>query len=189
MSSETERAKEIDEAVRAADAKKRADAEEAAMAGEKLDNLLKCLDSLGKRMDAWEAKEAEKKADGSDDDDPTSKSYPPRDMNPLNRGEDPDAPMPLGADSRSRSDSIRADSEEIENFKTSVGATYAIAADSVLAHIQSDADRASSAWGKSAPHPWEGERIVSYRRRVAREHQQHSPAGEMSICASYRDKH
>jgi hypothetical protein len=79
MSSETERAKEIDEAVRAADAKKRADAEEAAMAGEKLDNLLKCLDSLGKRMDAWEAKEAEKKADGSDDDDPTSKSYPPRD--------------------------------------------------------------------------------------------------------------
>ena len=83
MSDETERAKEIDEAVKAADAKKRADAEEAAMAGEKLDTLLKCLDSLGKRMDEWEKKQADS------DDDPTAKSYPPSDMNPLNRGEIP----------------------------------------------------------------------------------------------------
>ena len=44
--SETERAKEIDDAVRAADAKKRADAEEAAMAGEKLDKILTHLDAL-----------------------------------------------------------------------------------------------------------------------------------------------
>ncbi len=102
MSDETERAKEIDEAVKAADAKKRADAEEAAMAGEKLDTLLKCLDSLGKRMDEWEKKQADLY-----DDDPTAKSYPPSDMNPLNRGEDPDAPRPIGADSRA--DSIRAD--------------------------------------------------------------------------------
>ena len=168
MSDETERAKEIDEAVKAADAKKRADAEEAAMAGEKLDTLLKCLNSLGKRMDEWEKKQADS------DDDPTAKSYPPSDMNPLNRGEDPDAPRPIGADSRA--DSIRADSEEIEHFKKENGATRAIAADSVLAAIQSDADRASSAWGKSAVQPWDGERIVAYRRRTAREHQAHSPA-------------
>jgi hypothetical protein len=178
MSDETERAKEIDEAVKKADARKRADAEEAARAGETLDNILKCLDSisakadsLGKRMDAYEAEK--KRVDGSDDDDPTAKSYPPVGMNPLN-GEDPDAPRPLGADSRS--DSIRADAEEIEFFKKQNGATRAIAADSVLAEIQSHADRASSAWGKSAPHPWGGERITPYRRRVAREHQQHSPA-------------
>jgi hypothetical protein len=168
MSNETERAREIDEAVKAADAKKRADAEEAAMAGEKLDNLLKCLDSLGKRMDEWEMKQADS------DDDPTAKSYPPSDMNPLNRGEDPDPPRPIGADSRA--DSIRADSEEIEHFKKENGATRTIAADSVLAAIQSDADRASSAWGKSAVHPWDGENIVAYRRRTAREHQAHSPA-------------
>jgi hypothetical protein len=53
---------------------------------------------------------------------------------------------------------------------------YKIEADSVLAAIQSDADRASSAWGKSARHPWDGERITAYRRRTAREHQSHSPA-------------
>jgi hypothetical protein len=166
-----DRAREIDEAVKAADAKKRADAEEAAMAGEKLDNILKGLDSLGKRMDAFEKKPVEK--DDSDDE-RTAKSYPPSDMNPLNSGEDPDAPRPLGADSRA--DSIRADAEEIEHFKKENGVTRAVAADSVLAHIQSDADRAASAWGKSAVHPWDGERIIAYRRRTAREHQAHSPA-------------
>jgi hypothetical protein len=46
-------------------------------------------------------------------------------------------------------DSIRkdsADAEEIEHFKRENGVTRAVAADSVLAHIQSDADRAASAW-------------------------------------------
>jgi hypothetical protein len=64
--------------------------------------------------------------------------------------------------------------EEIEHFRAVNGATRAVAADSVLAAIQSDADRASSAWGKDAPHPWDGERITAYRRRTAREHQMHS---------------
>ena len=35
--------------------------------------------------------------------------------------------------------------------------------------------RAASAWGKSAKSPWDGEGITAYRRRVAREHQTHSP--------------
>ena len=65
MSDEMERAKEIDNAVKAADAKKRQDAEEAAMAGEKLDRILDCVEALGKRMDAYEAERAPaKKEDG-----------------------------------------------------------------------------------------------------------------------------
>jgi hypothetical protein len=88
--------------------------------------------------------------------------------------DDPTKPRPLGADSRA--DSIRADAEEIENYKREIGATHKIAADSVLAQIQTDADRAATAWGKDAKHPWEGESITAYRRRTAREHQQHSPA-------------
>jgi hypothetical protein len=176
MSDETERAREIDSAVKAAD-KKRADAARVdAEAGDKLDHLLSCIDSLCNRMDAWEAKEKEKAADGSDTDDPTAKSYPGSETarRPFDNGDDPDAPRPLAADSRA--DSVRADAEEIEFFKASNGATRAIAADSVLAEIQSHADRASSAWGKSAAHPWGGEAIVAYRRRTAREHQAHSPA-------------
>jgi hypothetical protein len=53
--SEMERAKEIEEAVKTADAKKRQDAEEAAMAGAKLDAALAELDSLHKRLDAMDA--------------------------------------------------------------------------------------------------------------------------------------
>jgi hypothetical protein len=166
MSDETERAKEIDDAVKAAD-KKKADAARADVdAGEKLDNILKCLDAMGKRLDAFEQKDAERFQDPT----PAEKVYG------IDKGEgdDPDAARPLGADSRA--DSIRADAEEIAFFKKEIGATRAIAADSVLAAIQSDADRASTAWGKSAPHPWDGERITAYRRRTAREHQTHSPA-------------
>jgi hypothetical protein len=159
--------------------KQKADAARAdAEAGEKLDTILKHLDSLtsmadalGKRMDALEKKPGE--SEKNSDDAPTAKSYPPSSMDPLN--DDPDAARPLGADSRA--DSIRAaDAEEIAHFRTESGATRLVAADSVLAHIQSDADRASSAWGKSAPHPWDGESITAYRRRVAREHQAHSQA-------------
>ena len=160
MGEELTRAKEIDDAVKAADAKKRADAEEAAMAGEKLDRILDCLNALGKRMDSLEAKHAAKKEGESDGE----------------IGEE-DKPKPLGADSRK--DSVRADSadaEEIENYKSRNGATHRIAADSVLAEIQTEADRAATAWGKSAVQPWDAEGITAYRRRVAREHQQHSPA-------------
>jgi hypothetical protein len=163
--SETERAKEIDEAVRAADAKRRADAEEAAMAGEKLDKILSHLDSmhanvdsLGKRMDAFEAARSKDEEGEGEMEDEIEK----------------DKPKKLGADSQVRKDSA-ADAEEIAHFKAETGATHKIAADSVLAQIQTDADRASTAWGKDAPHPWEGETIVNYRRRVARLHQQHSP--------------
>jgi hypothetical protein len=175
MSDEKERAKEIDDAVKAADKKKANAAKADAEAGEKLDNILKHLDSLNKRMDAYDdarRKDAERLQDPT----PAEKVYgiDNGDGEDRNGEDDPDAPRSLGADSRA--DSIRADAEEIAHFKATTGATYKIAADSVLAHIQSDADRASSAWGKSAAHPWAGESIVAYRRRTAREHQTHSPA-------------
>jgi hypothetical protein len=156
-----ERAKEIDEAVKAADAKKRADAEEAANQGEKLDNILACLDSLGKRMDAYEAKHPIEEAG---------------EFEKLPRGDgegeiEYGKPRELGADSRKDSRMIRkdsADAEEIAHFKAETGAAHAIAADSVLAAIQTDADRAASAWGKDAKHPWDGEGITAYRRRTRR---------------------
>jgi hypothetical protein len=174
MSDETERAKEIDDAVKAAD-KKKADAARAdAEAGAKLDTILKHLDSLGKRMDAYDdAKRKDADEPVLEEPTPAMKVYGIDAKNGDN-GEDPDAPRKIGADSRA--DSVRADKEEIEFFQKEIGATRAVAADSVLARIQNDADRAASAWGKSAVHPWDGERIVAYRRRSAREHQQYSPA-------------
>jgi hypothetical protein len=158
MSDEMERAKEIDDAVKAADAKKRADAEEAAMAGEKLDKVIAHLDSLGKRMDEWE-KSKSKDEEGESEMEGEIEKGKPRE---------------LGADSQVRKDSAET-LEEIENHKLKIGPTYKVAADSVLAEIQSEAQRASDAWAKQTVHPWEGESVTAYRRRVAKEHQQHSP--------------
>jgi hypothetical protein len=62
-----ERAKEIDDAVKAADAKKRADAEEAAATGSKLDQILDCLASLGSRMDAYDEQRKAKDEEGESD--------------------------------------------------------------------------------------------------------------------------
>jgi hypothetical protein len=158
MNNEMERAKEIDDAVRAADAKKRADAEEAAMAGEKLDKVIAHLDSLGKRMDEWEK----------------SKSKDEEGESEMEGEIEKDKPRELAADSQVRKDSAET-LEEIENHKLKIGPTYKVAADSVLAEIQSEAQRASDAWAKQTVHPWEGESVTAYRRRVAKEHQQHSP--------------
>jgi hypothetical protein len=139
--SETERAKEINDAVAAADAKKRADAD----AGTQLDKLLACLDSMngkfdsfGARMDAMEtgmADKAKKDAEGE-----IKEKGDPRE---------------------SSVDSARADSAEII---------------SELSTIQSFADRADSAWSKTAPAPWSHEMPDAYRRRLAAGHQKHSDA-------------
>jgi hypothetical protein len=177
MPTELERAAQINADIMSADKARKDAAEESANHGEKLDNILKHLDSMSKRMDAFEGGMMDKKKDNAErfqDPTPAEKVYGVDADDKDGECEEPDKPRPLGADSRA--DSVRADAEEIEHFKKENGATRAIAADSVLAAIQSDADRASSAWGKSAPSPWDGERITAYRRRTAREHQGHSPA-------------
>ncbi len=111
--SEMERAKEIDEAVRAADAKKRADAEEAAMAGEKLDKIIAHLDALSKRMDAWDEKSKSKDEEGEGEGEIERKGQAQRAWRRF----------------AVRKDSA-ADAEEIENYKREIGATHKIAADS-----------------------------------------------------------
>jgi hypothetical protein len=145
---------DLDKADKARADKVRKDAEEAAMAGEKLDKVIAHLDSLGKRMDEWEK----------------SKSKDEEGEGEIEKGK----PRELGADSQVRKDSAET-LEEIENHKLKIGPTYKVAADSVLAEIQSEAQRASDAWAKQTVHPWEGESVTAYRRRVAKEHQQHSP--------------
>jgi hypothetical protein len=125
--------------------KAKADAEEKeekakadADAGEKLDKILACLDSIGKRCDALEmsAMDAAKSKKDAEEE----------------RMKEKGDPEELKADARMDSAEIRTE----------------------LSEIQSDAERASSAWSKSAPHPWDHESPDAYRRRAAQFHKQHS---------------
>jgi hypothetical protein len=156
-----ERAQQIEGDVKLADAKRRADAEKEsemekemedkkkadAEAGDKLDKLLTCMDALSKRMDAWDAKmDAEIEEKGDPRESSVDSDYPG------NVGVVAGQPGKITADSR-------ADSVEVRNE---------------LAAIQVLADRAASAWSKSAPHPWVGELPDAYCRRLASQHQQHS---------------
>src|ERR1700730_12827473 len=119
MGEELTRAKEIDDAVKAADAKRRADAEAEVYNGEKLDKVLACLDSLGKRMDAFEKRPVEEAGE--------FEKLPREDGEGDGEIEEKGKPRELGADSRkdSRMDSA-VDAEEIEHFKAETGATHAI---------------------------------------------------------------
>jgi hypothetical protein len=173
MSTELQRAAEIDADIKAADARRKADAEESAMAGEKLDNILKCLDSLGRRMDAYESAAKEKGESGEDGDD-----------EPEQKGD----PKKLGADSRkdSRMDSAAdEDRDEIESYAKERGelvppavgsAKFGVYRDAVLADVQSRIAPGYDAWGKSPRAPWDAERPSQYRRRILGEIKSHSPA-------------
>jgi hypothetical protein len=174
MSDETERAKEIDEAVKAADAKKRADAEEAAHQGQTLDKILSCLDSLGKRMDSYDE---ERKADAARRKD--------ADGDQNSASGEPEPAGGAGARLPSDKEGEDEDREEIESLAKERGDPVPLAADSakyrrytdsLLAEIQSHIGRAYDCWGKSARAPWDLERPSAYRRRILAEVKTHSPA-------------
>jgi hypothetical protein len=101
-------------------------------------------------MDAWEKKDSEIKEKGDPKEMSVDSDYPG------NAGIRAGQPAQITGPDRFDS---RADSVEVRNE---------------LAAIQVLADRAASAWSKSAPHPWVGEMPDAYTRRLAAQHQQHS---------------
>jgi hypothetical protein len=137
-------------------------------AGEKIDKILACLDSIMKdsaklqgRLDAIEeegkatklpkdgaeAAMDKKKADGLIE---THRGGEPSGIK--ERGD----PKELAAD---RKDTAYADSVECRDE---------------LGQIHAEAAKASNAWGQDANHPWTRELPDQYRRRAAAPHQQHS---------------
>jgi hypothetical protein len=141
---EEEKAREIEEKLKAADSRTRADAE----TGEKLDKLLKFVDSVGEtigkihqRMDALEAKTPVK-----DDDDETKAPETMADS------EDEDPNLSIGERNKKR----REQGQE-------------------LTDAQRRADAVAHLFGQQAPRPMAGELPIEYRRRILREFQRHSP--------------
>ena len=175
---------------------KKKDAEEEAKkadadAGQKLDKVLECLDSLGKRMDAMEA-EAKKDDDDDDskkkDDDDAKKADAKRkddddDSKKKDADEKPeflkkeevaaDKKRKDDDDDAKRKDAAKADADisdvkrRIADVEAKLPKAMADADYHALTDAQAKADTHFQAHGLHAPRFMDGETVIAYRKRLA----------------------
>ena len=186
---------------KAAEEKTKADAEKMeredkarkdAEGGEKLDKLLSHLDSMSKRMDAWESEEktrkdaedkervdrAKKDAEDkmSEDERKVAADKAKKDAEEAEREEERKADK---AKKDAEDDKARKDAEEIRkavaDMAARIPATMSDADYNALADAQSRADSVYLAFGKSAPQPMRGETPLAYRVRLLNGVKEHSP--------------
>jgi hypothetical protein len=186
---------------KAAEEKTKADAEKLeredrarkdAESGEKLDKLLSHLDSLGKRMDAWDGeekarKDAEEKerADRArrdaeekmtEEERKVSADKAKKDAEEKERGEKERVDK---AKKDAEDDKARKDADEIRkavaDMAARIPATMSDADYSALADAQARADSVYLAFGQSAPQPMRGETPLAYRVRLLNGVKIHSP--------------
>ena len=185
----------------------RADAE----AGEKLDKILACVDSLIKRMDSLEDMEKAKKADAEDDKDEAkadkdSKAEAKEDAEEEAKadGDMEDGKMPgeakeVAADKRKDAEDDKdakadAQSERIagleaalEKISKKIPKQMTDAELNEMSSVQAQADAVFQAFGDSAPRPQTGEDLAGYRRRLVTKLKEHSPAWKDTNVAAIFD--
>ena len=177
-----------DEKAAAIEAKKpdsvKLDAEKMARFDEALDKTLKCLDSLSSRMDAFEESEKEKekkKADKKKADADAEEEKRKVDAELEEKKKKADAEIEekkkMDAEEEKRKadavSDVRKRIADVENRlpKQLNDADYAAMADA-----QVGADKIFLMHGKRAPRPLDGETLIAYRRRLASNLKEHSPA-------------
>jgi 8-oxo-dGTP pyrophosphatase MutT (NUDIX family) len=181
------------EAKEKADAAAKADAD----AGQKIDKILTHLDSLGRRMDAWDEKEKAKadaaKADEEEKEKEEKERADKAKKDAAEEKEEKGDPEKLAADKakkdaedekereeKEKADAARKDSlTDMQRQIADINAKMPKArSDSEFAAIydaQNRWDKAYSGFGQqSAPRPWEGETTLAYERRCAKEMKKHS---------------
>lgn len=170
-------------------------------AGQKLDKALSCLDSITKRMDAYDAKEkarddkarkdadeaeAKKKADAEEDEKKklADKARKDEEDAAAKKKADEDAEAKKKADAVSGLATVQADIKRVEALlpKQLSDADYAAMADA-----QARADTVFSAFGGSAPRPLDGETLPAYKRRLAVKLKDHSPIWKAVDLAAIAD--
>lgn len=187
-----EAARKADEAKAKADADAKAKADAEATAKADADLAVK-LDSVMARFDAFEQKEQEREKARADKKARKDAERARRDMDEEERKK-ADAKAKADAEAKAKADAeakAKADAEAeekkradaLEEVRKSVAdvanrlprqmtdADYAAMADS-----QVKADRIYGMHGKRAPRPLDGETLMGYRRRMANELKEHSPA-------------
>lgn len=153
-----------------------------------LDKLLTCMDSVMSRMDAFEAKDKEKadaeekaKADAGGEDKPGDAEKFAADAK--KDADEKEAKEKADAEEKAekeKADAVKADAEatrkRIDAIEKMLPKERTDSDMAVMTDAQAKADNVARAFGKSAPRFLNGEDILSYRRRLARDFQEHSPA-------------
>jgi 8-oxo-dGTP pyrophosphatase MutT (NUDIX family) len=166
-----------------AEEKKKADAD----AGQKLDQVLTHLDSMGKRMDAMEGKdkarddaEAKMKADAEEE---ARKAGDPKQVAADKAKKDADEKEAEEKSKKDAEDKAKADAEEKTALRSRIDEVASMIPKhpgdkdyDALIDAQAKADSVYGEFGKSAPHPVRGETAPLYRRRVLRDLKVYSPA-------------
>ncbi len=171
------------------EAKEKADAEEkakadAAEAGQKLDKILSCVDSVVKRMDSFEAKEkeradAEEKAKADAEEEARKKGDPEQiaaDKKKADAEEEAKAKEKADAEAKEKEEA-KADSEATKKRLEELTALVTPRSDedrAAFADAQARADDAYRPFNKRAPQSLPGETLLDYRRRLAKGVQEHS---------------
>lgn len=186
-----EERKAAEEKARTDKAKKDADetAKKDAESGEKLDKLLSHLDSMNKRMDAWEeGDKAKKDAEDKERTDKAKKDADDKLTEEERKVAADKAKKDAEEEEKTKADKAKKDAEDEKAKKDSEEIRKAVAdmaarlpaqmsdADySALADAQARADSVYLAFGKSAPHPMRGETPLAYRVRLLNGVKEHSP--------------
>lgn len=165
-----------------ADAKAKADAE----AGETLDKTLKCMDAMSQRLDAFEASEKERetrKADKRARKDAQKTAQADAEKAKADQAKKDAEEAEKGKEEKEKADAAKAKADAESDVRKRIAdvearlpkqmtdADYAAMADA-----QVKADRVSLMHGKRAPRPLDGENLMAYRRRLAADLKEHSPA-------------
>ena len=191
-----------------ADAAAKADAD----AGEKLDKILSCVDSLTKRMDSLEDMEKAKKADAegaqekakedSDKEDEKADDEEAKDekADTMEDGKAPGEAEEVAADKRKDAEDKEekmadahagkiADLEaQIKAMSKKLPKQLTDAEFHEMTAAQAKADVVFQAFGDSAPRPLQGEDLAGYRRRLVTRLKEHSPTWAKTNVAAIFDE-
>jgi 8-oxo-dGTP pyrophosphatase MutT (NUDIX family) len=180
---EAARKSDADKAAADAEAKAKVDAEAKAKAdadaGQQLDKTLKCLDSIGARMDAFEKEEKERRDSKAQRKADKAKAKADRQA----RRDADEAEEKKKAEEKKEADSAKAkaDAEDeirkrISDVESRLPKQMTDSDYAAMADAQVKADRVYLMHGGRASRPQDGENLLAYRRRLANGLKEHSPS-------------
>jgi len=147
--------------------------------GEKLDRILKHLDSMHARMDAMEAKFAKKDSEETEEKKNVPGNAPsPSKMDAKKDGEAEsevekdrkESERDEAAELRKRMDAAEREVKEIKDSAKEIPE----AEQNEYTDAQSRADSVAQVFGKQAPRPMRGERLIPYRKRMLEPYRKYS---------------